>query len=126
MTSRIKGNNGSQGRVVEVCSMERKKDGVCKGDFPMIKHALPWVQCFKCHSFGLDKFIKNALSDSGTIHIQTNVMNNFEFTTIAWDGTLFKNALEDPISLLQNCRPPGLRRNRRHRCVKVRGHSIWK
>ena len=26
MTSRIKGNTGSQGRVVEVCSMESKKD----------------------------------------------------------------------------------------------------
>ena len=26
MTSRIKGNTGSQGRVVEACSMEIKKD----------------------------------------------------------------------------------------------------
>ncbi len=57
MTSRIKGNTGSQ-------------------------------------SDGIDKFIQNALSDSPTIRMQTNVMNNVEFTTIAWGETLFKNTFE--------------------------------
>jgi len=69
-------------------------DGACKGAFPMIKHAMPWVQCFSCPSHGLDKFIQNALSDSATIRMQANVMINVEFTTIAWGETLFKNTFE--------------------------------
>ena len=28
-------------------------DGVCKGAFPMIKHAMPWVQCFRVLRMGL-------------------------------------------------------------------------
>ena len=38
MTSRIKGNTGSQGRVVEVCSMESKKDdGPEKARFVVVR-----------------------------------------------------------------------------------------
>ena len=69
-------------------------DGACKGAFPIIKHAMPWVQCFSCPSHGLDKFIQNALSDSATIRMQANAMSNVEFTTMAWGETLFKNTFE--------------------------------
>jgi hypothetical protein len=74
--------------------MKSKKDGSSKGAFPMIKHDIPWVQCFSCPSHWFDKFIQNALSDSATFRIQSNVMSNVEFTTISWDETLFKNTFE--------------------------------
>jgi hypothetical protein len=76
-------------------------DGACKGAFPMIKHAMPWVQCFSCPSHGLDKFIQNALSDSATIRMQANAMSNVEFTTIAWGETLFKNTFETAWQIVQ-------------------------
>ena len=76
-------------------------DGACKGAFPMIKHAMPWVQCFSCPSHGLDKFIQNALSDSATIRMQANAMSNVEFTTISWDETLFKNTFETVWQIVQ-------------------------
>jgi hypothetical protein len=69
-------------------------DGVEKGVFPMIKHAMPWAQCFSCPSYGFDKFIQNALSDSTTIRMEADDMRNVEFTTIAWVETLFKNTFE--------------------------------
>ena len=56
---------------------------------------------FSCPSHGLDKFIQNALSDSATIRIQANVMSNVEFTTIAWDETLFKNTFETAWQIVQ-------------------------
>ncbi len=67
----------------------------------MIKHAMPWVQCFWCPSHGLDKFIQNALSDSATIRMQANAMSNVEFTTIAWGETLFKNTFETAWQIVQ-------------------------
>jgi hypothetical protein len=91
MTSRIKGNTGSQGRVVEVCSMESKKD-----DGSEIKHAMPWVQCFSCPSDGLDKFIQNALSDSATIRIQTNVMRNVDLLLLPGARPCSKTRLKQP------------------------------
>jgi hypothetical protein len=47
-------------------------DGACKCAFPIIQAQLPWVQCFVCPSHAIDGFIKNALSDTGTIRIQAN------------------------------------------------------
>ena len=38
-------------------------------------------------SHPIDGFIKNALSDTSTIRIQTNVMSHVEFSTIVWDET---------------------------------------
>ena len=69
-------------------------DGACKGAFPIIQERLPWVQCFVCPSHTIDGFIKNALSDTSTIRIQTNVMRHVEFDTIAWGETVFKNTYE--------------------------------
>ena len=77
-------------------------DGVFKGSFSMIKHAIPSVKCFSCPSHGFDKFIQNALSDSATIRIQTNDMNNVEFTTIVWDETLFKNTFKTNWQIVQS------------------------
>jgi len=76
-------------------------DGECKGTFPMIKHAMPWVQCFLCPSHGLDKFIQNALSDSATIRMQDHAMSNVEFTIIGWGETLFKNTFETDWQIVQ-------------------------
>ena len=69
-------------------------DGACKGAFPIIQAQLPWVQCFVCPSHAIDGFIKNALSDTGTIRIQANAMSHVEFATIPWGETMFKNTYE--------------------------------
>ena len=96
------------------------------------------VKCFSCLSYavgavffvsfnGLDQVIQNTLSDSARIRMQANVMSNFEFTTIAWGETLFKNTfatfwqivqavVSHQKSLIlrevsQNYHPAGLRKN---------------
>ena len=69
-------------------------DGACKGAFPIIQAQLPWVQRFVCPSHAIDGFIKNALSDTGTIRIQANAMSHVEFATIPWGETMFKNTYE--------------------------------
>ena len=52
------------------------------------------MQCFVCPSHAIDGFIKNALSDTGTIRIQANAMSHVEFATIPWGETMFKNTYE--------------------------------
>jgi hypothetical protein len=84
-------------------------DGSCKGAFPIIQAQLPWVQCFACPSHTIDGFIKNALSDTVTIRIQSNAMSNVEFTTIDWGETMFKNTYETAwqvvLSLMSHKKP---------------------
>jgi hypothetical protein len=72
-------------------------DGACKGAFPIIQAQLPWVQCFVCPSHAIDGFIKNALSDTGTIRIQANAMSHVEFATIPWGETMCSRIFESAL-----------------------------